>query len=203
MNNAGITFVGPLEFLPPEDLRRQLEVNVIGQMVVTQAYLPLSRAGSGRIVNIGSIGGRMATPFIGPYCASKFAMEALTDTLRQELRPWGIEVAIVEPGSVATPIWGKGQANADEMEKNLPEEAMKLYGDAITPMRVAAKEFEEAGIPPDEVAKFVEHALTASKPKTCYVVGRDAQIQRVIAKIVPDRVRDGLVQRQLKLPGKS
>ena len=203
VNNAGITVNGPLEFLPPEDLRRQLEVNVIGQIVVTQAFLSLIRAGTGRIVNIGSIAGRMAAPFLGPYSASKFAMEALTDSLRQELRPWGIEVALVEPGSIATPIWDKGQANADEMEKSMPEEAMKLYGDAFTALRAAAKEFEEAGIPPDEVAKFVEHALTASKPKTRYVVGRDAQIQRVIAKVVPDRMRDGLVRRQLKLPGKS
>jgi len=202
VNNAGVLVAGPLEFLPPEDLRRQLEVNVIGQIVVTQAFLPLIRSGTGRIVNIGSIGGRMATPFLGPYNASKFAMEALTDSLRQELRPWGIEVAIVEPGAITTPIWGKGYANADEMEQNLPEEAIKLYGDAITALRAASKEFEEAGIPPDEVAKFVEHALTASKPKTRYIVGRDAQIQRVIAKIVPDRMRDGLVQRQLKLPGK-
>ena len=202
VNNAGISVFGPLEFLPPEDLRRQLEVNVIGQIVVTQAFLPLIRAGNGRIVNMGSIGGRMATPFLGPYNASKFAMEALTDSLRQELRPWGIEVALVEPGSIATPIWSKGQANADEMEKSMPEEAMKLYGDAFAALRAAAKEFEKAGVPPDEVAKFVEHALTASKPKTRYVVGRDAQIQRVLAKVVPDRVLDGLVQRQLKLPGK-
>ncbi len=203
VNNAGISVFGPLEFLPPEDLRRQLEVNVIGQIVVTQAFLPLIRAGDGRIVNMGSIGGRMATPFLGPYNASKFAMEALTDSLRQELRPWGIEVAIVEPGSIATPIWDKGQVKADEMEKNMPEEAMKLYGDAFTALRAAAKEFEKAGVPADEVAKFVEHALTASNPKTRYVVGRDAQIQRVLAKIVPDRVLDGLVQRQLKLPGKN
>ncbi len=200
VNNAGISVVGPLEFIAPEDLRRQLEVNVIGQIAVTQAFLALIRQGRGRIVNIGSIAGRMATPFLGPYTASKFAMEALTDALRQELRPWNINVAIVEPGSIATPIWGKGQAAADEMERNLPEEALKLYGKSFTAMRAAAKEFEEAGIPADEVAKFVEHALTSKKPKTRYVVGRDAQIQRVLAKVVPDRIRDGLVARQLKLP---
>lgn len=200
VNNAGISVVGPLEFLTPEDLRRQLEVNVIGQMAVTQAFLPHIRKGHGRIVNIGSIAGKMATPFLGPYTASKHAMEALTDSLRQELRPWKIDVAIVEPGSIATPIWGKGQAAADELERNLPEEAFKLYGKSFDAMREAAREFEAAGIPPDEVAKFVEHALTSSRPKTRYVVGRDAQIQRVIAKVVPDRIRDGLVARQLKLP---
>ncbi len=202
VNNAGISIVGPLEFLPVEDLRRQLEVNVIGQIAVTQAFLPLIRKATGRIVHIGSIGGRMATPFLGPYSASKFAMEALTDSLRQELRPWGLHVSIVEPGSIATPIWEKAQAGADEMEAKLPEEAMMLYGEATEALRKAAREFEEAGIPPDDVAKFVEHALTAKTPKTRYVVGRDAQIQRVLVKWAPDRVRDMLVQRQLGLPGK-
>ena len=200
VNNAGITVPGPLEFLTTQDLRHQLEVNVIGQIAVTQALLALIRTGHGRIVNIGSIAGRMATPFLGPYNASKFAMEALTDSLRQELRPWGIHVAIVEPGSIATPIWQKAQAAADDLEQNLPEEAMRLYGEAFAAMREAARKFEEAGIPPDEVAKFVEHALTAKRPKTRYVVGRDAQVQRVIAKVVPDRVRDSLVARQLGLP---
>ena len=200
VNNAGITVPGPLEFLTTQDLRHQLEVNVIGQIAVTQALLALIRTGHGRIVNIGSIGGRMATPFLGPYNASKFAMEALTDSLRQALRPWGIHVAIVEPGSIATPIWQKAQAAADDLEQNLPEEAMRLYGEAFAAMREAARKFEEAGIPPDEVAKFVEHALTAKRPKTRYVVGRDAQVQRVIAKVVPDRVRDSLVARQLGLP---
>ncbi len=203
VNNAGISVAGPMEFLPLEDLRRQLEVNVIGQIAVTQAFMPQIRTARGRIVNIGSIGGRMATPFIGPYCASKFAMEALTDSLRQELRPWGIHVSIVEPGSISTPIWEKGQAGADEMEQNLPEEAMMLYGDMVIAMREAAHEFEKDSIPADEVAKFVQHALTASTPKTRYVVGRDAQVQRVLAKIVPDRILDGLVQRKLKLPGKD
>ena len=200
VNNAGIVVPGPVEFLTPQDLRQQLEVNVIGQMAVTQAFLPLIRKARGRVVNIGSIAGRMATPFTGAYSASKFAMEALTDSLRMELRPWGIHVAVVEPGSIATPIWGKAQTTADELERNLPEEGMRLYGEAFAAMRKAAKKFEEAGIPPDEVAKFVEHALTAKRPKTRYVVGRDAQIQRVLAKVVPDRVRDGLVARQLGLP---
>ena len=203
VNNAGIVVAGPLEFLAPEDLRQQLEVNVIGQIVVTQAFLPLIRKGKGRIVNIGSIAGKMATPFLGPYSASKFAMEALTDSLRQELRPWGIRIAIVEPGSIATPIWEKSQAMADELERNLPEEAMALYGKAFTAMREAARKFEQAGIPPDEVAKVVEHALTSSRPKPRYVVGRDAQIQRVIAKVVPDSVRDVIVAQQMGLPKKS
>lgn len=203
VNNAGVGFGGPLEFLAIEDLRQQLEVNVVGQIAVTQAFLPLIRKAKGRIVNMGSIGGKMATPFIGPYNASKFAMEALTDSLRQELQPWGIHVSIVEPGSIATPIWDKSSARVEELEREMPEEAMMLYGKTVEAIKAALVQFQEAGIPPDEVAKFVEHALTAGTPRTRYVVGRDAQLQRMLVKWAPDRVRDGLVRRQLGLPGKS
>lgn len=203
VNNAGISVNGPLEYLTPEDLRKQFEVNVIGQMAVTQAFLPLIRRANGRIVNIGSIGGRFTTPFLGPYCASKHAMEALSDALRQELRPWGIQVALVEPGSIATPLWEKGQRDADELERNMPEEAMKLYGPAFNALRDAARKFESAGIPPDRVAKAVEHALTAGHPRTRYVVGFDATVQRLIRDIVPDRLRDRLVAQQLGLPRKA
>ena len=203
VNNAGMSILGPLEFISVDELRRQLEVNVIGQIAVTQAFMPLIRKGNGRIVNMGSIGGRMAFPFLGPYNASKFAMEALTDSLRQELQPWGIHVSIIEPGSITTPIWDKSRAAVEELKKTLPEEAMMLYGDAMETAEKVVQEFEEAGIPPDNVAKFVEHALTAKTPKTRYVVGRDAQLQRMLVKWVPDRVRDGLVRRQLGLPGKN
>jgi NAD(P)-dependent dehydrogenase (short-subunit alcohol dehydrogenase family) len=199
VNNAGVGVGGPLEFIEIEELRRQLEVNVIGQIAVTQAFMPLIRKATGRIVNIGSIGGRLSTPFLGPYCASKFAMEALTDSLRQELQPWGMHVAIVEPGSIATPIWGKSQDAVNDLKNELPEEAMMLYGDTVKAIEKALVEFEEAGIPPDSVAKFVEHALTAKTPRTRYVVGRDAQIQRMLVKWAPDRIRDGLVRRQLGL----
>ena len=203
VNNAGISINGPLEYLPSEELRKQLEVNVIGQMAVTRAFLPLIRRGRGRIVNIGSIAGKFATPFLGPYCASKHAMEAITDVLRQELRPWGIHVAVVEPGSIATPIWQKGQADANEIEQKLPEEARMLYGKAVNALREAARKFEAAGIPPDRVARAVEHALTASRPRTRYVVGFDATVQRILSDVVPDRLLDGLVARQLGLPGKA
>ncbi len=203
VNNAGVGIGGPLEFISVDELRRQLEVNVIGQIAVIQAFMPLIRKATGRIVNMGSIGGRMATPFLGPYNASKFAMEALTDSLRQELHPWGIHVSIIEPGSIATPIWDKSKAAVDDLKEALPEEAMMLYGDTVEAIEKALVEFEAAGIPPDNVAKFVEHALTAKTPRTRYVVGRDAQLQRMLVKWAPDRVRDGLVRRQLGLPGKK
>ena len=203
INNAGVGVGGPLEFISVDELRRQLEVNVIGQIAVTQAFMPLIRKATGRIVNMGSIGGRMATPFLGPYNASKFAMEALTDSLRQELHPWGIHVSIIEPGSISTPIWEKSKAAIDELKETLPEEAMMLYGETVEAVEKALNKFEAAGIPPDEVAKFAEHALTARTPKTRYVVGRDAQLQRMLVKWAPDRVRDMLVRSQLGLPGKK
>lgn len=200
VNNAGVAVAGPLEFVPIDDLRRQLEINVIGQIAVTQAFLAMIRSARGRIVNIGSISGKMATPFVGPYAASKFAMEALTDALRCELRPWKIQVAIVEPGSIATPIWEKGQASGDEMEGRLPPEGHALYDGAIKALRAAVDEMAKKGIPPAEVAKAVTHALTAKKPKTRYIVGRDARLQATLARVAPDRLRDSLVLRQLKLP---
>ncbi len=203
VNNAGIAIAAPLEFIPIDDLRRQLEINVIGQIAVTQAFLAPIRHARGRVVNIGSISGKMATPFVGPYAASKFAMEALTDALRCELRPWGIQVAIVEPGSIATPIWEKSTAEADRMEAQLPPEGHTLYGAAIKALRAFAEITAGRGIPPIEVAKAVTHALTAKKPKTRYIVGRDARLQAVVASVVPDRIRDGLIERQLKLPRKA
>ena len=202
VNNAGISINGPLEYLTSEDLRKQFEVNVVGQVAVTRAFLPLIRKAKGRIVNVGSIGGRFTTPFLGPYCASKHAMEAISDALRQELRPWGIHVALVEPGSIATEIWQKGQDDATEFEKNMPEEGTMRYRKAFAALRVAARKFEEAGIPPDRVARAVEHALTAGRPRTRYIVGFDATVQRILRDVVPDRMRDGIVARQLGLPTK-
>ena len=200
VNNAGIGVAGPLEFLPLAEFRTQLEVNVTGQLAVTQALLPLLRQGRGRIVNMGSIGGRIAAPFVGPYSASKVALEALTDALRMELRPWGLHVAIVEPGTVATPIWEKSVARADRLMQALPPQAQTLYGAAFTAMRAGAERTgkEGLGVPPEVVARAVTHALTARKPKTRYLVGWDARIA-VLFTLVPVRLRDRVILRQAGL----
>lgn len=199
VNNAGIAVPGPLEFLPLGDLRSQMEVNVIGQVAVTQAFLPLLRKGTGRIVNIGSIGGRMATPFLGAYNASKFAMEALTDSLRMELKPWGISVSIIEPGSIDTRLWEKGQNAGDVLLGKMPPHGRELYDPAVDAVRQAAEKSAQGAIPPSAVAKAVVHALTAEKPKTRYVVGTDARIQAVVARLVPDGMKDWLVAREMGL----
>lgn len=200
VNNAGVAVGGPLEFVPVDDLRRQLEVNVVGQVAVTQAFLPMLRQAKGRIVYMGSIAGRMAAPFLGPYAASKHALEAITDSLRRELRPWGINVAIIEPGSIATPIWEKGQEQQSRIREDLTPEARELYSHALDAMANAVDEFGRKAVPAQKVADAVEHALTAKRPKTRYLVGTDARLQAAMSTVAPDRLADRLITRQLKLP---
>lgn len=200
VNNAGISVPGPIEVLPLDDLRRQLEVNVIGQVAVTQAFMPLLRAARGRVVFIGSIGGRMSTPFLGAYCASKFALEAIADAMRIELRQSRIHVALVEPGSIKTPFWEKGLSDAEVMEDKLTPEGHAHYDEAIARVKSAARDFERRGVGPDAVARTIEHALSSPRPKTRYLVGNDARLQAMLATWLPDRVTDSLIAWQLKLP---
>lgn len=200
VNNAGVAVAGPLEFLALDDLRRQLEINVIGQIAVTQAFLPLLRRGNGRVVNMGSITGRVATPFIGAYSASKFAMEALTDALRMELAPWGIRVAIVEPGAIATPIWEKSSTATVNQLAGMPPEALKLYGKTIAAMGKMTAKLAGRAVPPGRVARAVAHALRARRPKTRYLVGVDAWFQAMLWKVTPDRLADRLLAVGMGLP---
>jgi NAD(P)-dependent dehydrogenase (short-subunit alcohol dehydrogenase family) len=197
VNNAGVAVSAPIEFVPLDDLRRQLEVNLVGQVAVIQAFLPAIRAGHGRIVNVSSIGGRIALPLVGPYAASKFGLEAVSDSLRRELRPWGISVALVEPGAVTTPIWDKGRETADRLEAEMGEEARSLYGGLADRIREETEKIPERGVHPDEVAKAIEHALGAARPKLRYVVGRDAKVRLKIKALVSDRRFDALIARTL------
>ncbi|MEJ1230937.1 MAG: SDR family NAD(P)-dependent oxidoreductase [Galbitalea sp.] len=193
VNNAGIAAAAPLEFVPIDDFRRQLEVNVVGQLAVTQALMPLLRVARGRIVNITSIGGLIAGPILGPYHASKFALEAMTDTLRVELRPWGIEVVAIEPGEIATPIWTTSSAASDRMLSGVLEEVTELYGPSILRAQQTARSATRHGLDPARVAETVERALTARRPRTRYPVGADARIGSAIIARLPDRLRDRLV----------
>ncbi|HEX6938496.1 MAG TPA: SDR family oxidoreductase [Longimicrobiales bacterium] len=197
VNNAGIAVGGPLEFLPTAEIRRQLDVNVVGQLAVTRAFLPLLRRARGRVVNMGSISGRMALPFTGAYAASKHALEAVTDALRLELAPWGLHVSIIEPGVIATPIWETSEAAAMRLMEAYPPEAMEYYGGVLDLVRQTVRHSAEHGLPPDEVAKAVEHALTARRPKTRYLVGPDARA-RALLRWLPDRLRDALILRRLR-----
>ena len=199
VNNAGIVVGGMLEFLPLDALRQQLEVNVIGQIAVTQALLPCLRKAKGRIVNISSVSGLISSPFFGAYCASKFALEALSDALRMELRPWKIHVSLVEPGYVQTPIIRKSIAAAEALRAQLSAEATRLYGPQID--RVGATSQREAAeaAPTEVVVKAVAHALLARRPRTRYVVGANSGFQVALARALPDRWLDALIVRHFGL----
>jgi NAD(P)-dependent dehydrogenase (short-subunit alcohol dehydrogenase family) len=198
VNNAGVAVPGPLETVPLEDLRHQLEVNLVAYVAVTQALLEQIRRAEGRVVFLSSIGGRIAFPFGGPYHASKFATEAIGDVFRQELRPWGLKVSIVEPGSIDTPIWGRGQDKAAEIEARSPKTDL-LYGNAIEKFRKLIQDTAERGIPPEKVAKAISHALESPRPKSRYLVGLDAKVQARLKPLIPTALFDRIVARQLNL----
>jgi NAD(P)-dependent dehydrogenase (short-subunit alcohol dehydrogenase family) len=198
VNNAGIAVAGPLEGIPLDDVRRQYEVNVFGLLAVTQALLEPIRAGHGRIVNIGSIGGRINTPFVGPYSSSKAAVRSLSAVLRRELRPWDIRVALVEPGALDTPIWRKGEEGANETIEALPERVRTLYARQLDALVAATRKIAAGASSPDDAAQAIEHALTAERPRTLYTVGREARIQGTLHSVLPARAFDALVARAMK-----
>jgi NAD(P)-dependent dehydrogenase (short-subunit alcohol dehydrogenase family) len=198
VNNAGIAIAAPLEFIPIERLRRQLEVNLVGQVAVTQALLPALRRAGGRIVNVSSIGGRVALPLLGAYASSKFALEAVSDSLRRELRGQGVDVIVIEPGGVKTPIWQKGNRVADEVRAELPPEAERLYGATVAALRAETEKIErKRGLPPRAVAEVIGTALISKRPRTRYLVGTDARVRARLAAVLPDRVMDRLIARAL------
>lgn len=197
VNNAGIAVAAPLEFVPIAELRKQLEVNVVGPVAITQAVIPLLRITRGRIVNIGSVSGRIASPLVGPYSASKFALDSLSDTLRMELQPWHIHVAYVQPAGILTPIWSKALTDADRVSKQMPANAETLYGPIIVHMRNMAIHSQSDGLPAHTVGRAVAHALSSPKPKTRYPVGSIAFAVELL-RILPDRLRNRLIMSQFK-----
>jgi NAD(P)-dependent dehydrogenase (short-subunit alcohol dehydrogenase family) len=200
VNNAGIAVAGPVEFVPLDKWREQLEVNVLGVVSMVQSFTPLLRESRGRIVTIGSLGGRLAQPMVGPYCTSKHALEAISDVLRLELRPWDISVSLIQPGAVKTPIWDKGLRAGAELLRNAPPEVLTLYGAAVDiATRMSAHE-SETGVDPIAVARAVEHALLSPRPRTRYPVGRQAKLLIPLSRLLPDRLKDELLLRVTGLP---
>jgi NAD(P)-dependent dehydrogenase (short-subunit alcohol dehydrogenase family) len=194
VNNAGVGIGGPLEALALDDFRRTLEVNTTSQLAVTQAFLPLLRKSRGRIVNMSSIGGRVAQPFAGPYIASKFALEGVTDVLRCELLEWGVDVIAIEPGTIATPIWEKSSREAEDVLAKLTPQQRDLYGKRLAKMTKVLERQTKRGAPPEKVADAVEKALTASRPRTRYPVG-DAHVLLGLKRLLPMRWFDRLLYR--------
>ncbi|WP_405009849.1 SDR family NAD(P)-dependent oxidoreductase [Kitasatospora sp. NBC_01539] len=194
VNNAGIAVTAPLECVPAELMRRQLDTNVTGQLLMIQGFLPLLRVGAGRIVNVTSGLGNIAIPYLGAYAAAQFAKEALSDALRRELAPQRIPVSVVQPGAVPTPIWDKMRETADRALGSAPATVRELYRDTFPPF-VAANETQArtSRTTTDDIARVVFRALVAERPRTRYGVGRDAVGSRLLARLLPDRAIDRIL----------
>lgn len=200
VNNAGTGQFGPLEIIPIAGFRRQLEVNVTGQLAVTQAMLPQLRLAPGRIVLIGSIGTRFTPPFTGPVSAAKSAIATMADALRQELAPWGIRVILVEPASIHTEAVGKADRDAGRLLQEAGQDARELYEDAFRRLLRIGLNREAHGSPPDDVARVVAHALAARSPRARYLAGKDARPMAALGAVLPVPVADALRRKITRQP---
>ena len=194
VNVAGVGVPGPLEVLEPEQLRAELEVNVVGQVALTRALLPLLRDATGRVVFVGSIGGKVAVQFAGAYHASKFAMEAIADSWRQELTPDGIPVILIEPGPIATPIWAKAATDLDDMLVGGHPEIGR-YADRLRSFQDSLRSAAKNGASSATVAETIHRALTSTRPRTRYAVGGGAKLVSALRPLVPQRVLDAIGRR--------
>jgi NAD(P)-dependent dehydrogenase (short-subunit alcohol dehydrogenase family) len=200
VNNAGIVTIGPLEFQPLDDFRRQLEVNLIGHLAVIQAFLPLIRRGHGRIVNVGSIGGLLVLPLEGAYSASKFGLEALSDALRLELRQWKIPVSHVDPGVTDTPIFGKTLVELEQALGALHEQGHHRYDAQFAAIRKAVEKLPDQAAPADDLAEAIASALTEKKPETRYHAGHGSKEAFMAARTLSDHAKDLAVAHEIGLP---
>jgi NAD(P)-dependent dehydrogenase (short-subunit alcohol dehydrogenase family) len=202
VNNAGINVNGPFEVLPVEEWRRQFEVNLFGQLAVTHELLPAVLSARGRIVTVGSIGGRISMPFLAPYSASKFAVRAWMDALRLELAPHGVKVVLIEPGAIATDMWGKGNAHADTLIEEMTEEHRRRYERQLPGARAAANLAERHAVPASKAAAVIARALSARRPRGHYLVGVDARGQAALAAL-PTGLADRITRLALRQPKPS
>lgn len=202
VNNVGLAVTGPLELLPLQELRRQFEVNVFGQIAVTQAFLPLIRAARGRIVNVGSVGARFALPFAGPPNASKSAFESLSDSLRMELRPWGIRVVLVSPGSIRTAAEAKLAVEAESTVNAFPPAGKRLYESSHRAFVRGMLELESRGVGPEVMAAIVLRALTATAPRRRYPVGPKSRLLPLVFGTLPAALADALRLRLFHVEGR-
>ncbi|WP_067834076.1 SDR family oxidoreductase [Nocardia lijiangensis] len=199
VNNAGIGVTGPVEFVPLAEWRRQYEVNVFGQVAVTQAMLPMLRAAHGRLVTIGSVGSWITLPFGGPLCSSKHAIRSINDALRMELKPFGVRAVLIEPGSIHTEAVDKLEDEVEPRLASLGPEGRRLYGNDYRTMVSSGLDEERSGSSPDVVARAVLHALTARRPRSRYPVGKKSRLMGTLGRIVPQYTLDALRRRGLGL----
>jgi NAD(P)-dependent dehydrogenase (short-subunit alcohol dehydrogenase family) len=200
VNNAGIAVSGPLEGLALAELRRQLEINVTAQLAVTQAVLPALRASRGRVVFVSSLSGRVATPMMGAYNASKYALEGMADALRMELSPWGVKVVLVEPAQTDTDLWRNAEETVEQTVAGLSDQHRQLYEKHITGMRKGVRLSQKLAAPADGVAVVIEKALTASRPRARYVVGTPARVQASLLPLTPTPVLDFVLKAASGVP---
>lgn len=200
VNNAGVVVAGPVEALTADELRRQLDVNVVGQVAVTKAVLPRLRAARGRIVFVSSVSGRISTPMTGAYTASKFALEAIADAMRVELRPWGIPVSLVEPGAIDTDMWQTAPEMIEQTNDALAPEYRELYAGHVAGMRKTVRFIQKQASPPATVVAAIDKALTAERPRARYVVGADSRAQLAAKALLPTRVFDAIIARGTGTP---
>lgn len=203
INNAGIVITGPLELLPINLLRKQLDVNIIGHLAVIQQFLPLIKKARGRIINISSVSGKVTFPYLGAYCASKHAMESLTDALRMELSRFGIYVSLIEPGNIKTPIWEKAIKDIDEFLANISSEAIGFYNPDIKGMQKITLKMKDTGISPQYVCNIIRKALLSKKPRTRYIVRFNTHILIFLNRLLPDKFWDKLVLFLIRLKSGS
>jgi NAD(P)-dependent dehydrogenase (short-subunit alcohol dehydrogenase family) len=203
VNNAGIAVDGPVETLTTEKLQEQYAVNVYGPVAVVRAVMPKIRAAGGRIVFVSSVSGRISTPWTGAYNSSKFAVEGLADALRIELRPWKIPVSLIEPANTDTDMWGGAEAMFDETVAELSDEDRALYNGHLKGVRRTLKMMQKTASPVDGVAKAIEHAVSAGRPRARYVVGVPAKAQVAGSAITPRPVMDFVLAKAMGIPSKA
>lgn len=200
VNNAGVAVGGPVETVTPEDWRKVLDVNVIGQFAVTRAVLPKLRESRGRILFISSVNGRIATPMLGPYSASKFALEAACDALRVELRGWGVPVVLIEPAQTDTDMWRTADTMVTDIETAMSPQHRELYAKHVAGMKKFVPRARKMASPTAKVVAVVEEALTARKPRARYVVALVPKLQTVLVTNLPTALRDRLMAMMIGLP---
>jgi NAD(P)-dependent dehydrogenase (short-subunit alcohol dehydrogenase family) len=199
VNNAGISVSGALEFIPIQDFRQEIEVNLIGQLALTQRSLPMIRKGRGRLIFVSSVAGRLVTPFNGPYATSKAALVAMADGLRLELMPWEIYVSVLFVGSVQTPIWEKSAHLAGEILRRAPSDAWNMYGAMQKRTGAFYRQTAKNGMSAESVARIIRGLVEVEHPKEYILVGRSALRIELAVKLLPVRLRDWLVRYQMDL----
>ncbi|WP_418037625.1 SDR family oxidoreductase [Paenibacillus xylanilyticus] len=199
VNNAGIAVNAPLEMVPLDEFRRQIEVSVIGQVAVIQALTPALLKSGGRVVNIGSVGGKISMPGFGIYSAAKYAMEAINDSLRREMSSFGLKVIMITPGGVSTSLSEKGVTTADRLSKLMTPDQHRRHDRLFDAVKAQAESWATSGIPPKKVAEVVSRAIHASNPRTRYTAGRDSALLTRLVRILPDKLLDRMLRSQMKL----